>query len=122
MPVRRAMGGAMDKSVTESLAQFCIAQRNAFDPDAWCVGGANDRVALALAAYYLSMTSWYGYAEELERIAAATHTLTERNLDLFRVSQTIGFDLLHFSFAVRTGIVRARSKQEHSLPRMNLAA
>lgn len=54
---------------SRAMAEFCAEQRDAFDARAWLSCSAANRVAVAATAKYLSMTSWYGYADELERIA-----------------------------------------------------
>lgn len=112
----------MDRSATESLVQFCIVQRNAFAADDWRQRFECDGEAVALAAKYLSMTSWYGHEEELERIAATTHLLVESSLGLYRESQTIGFDLPYFAATVRIGVTQARFEQEARRTSANLAA
>jgi len=112
----------MDRHATESLAQFCIAQRNAFDADGWHLRFDIDGEAVALAAKYLSMTSWYGHEEELERIAATIHLPAESSLGLYRESRAIGFDLPYFSATVRIGITQARVDHETSQTTANLAA
>jgi hypothetical protein len=95
-------------AITDSLVQFCIAQSDEFNPDDWDVQFAMNQKALALAAKYLSMTSWYGHEEELERIVAATQDVVESSFGLHRESQAIGFDLPYFSYMVRFGIAQAR--------------
>jgi len=94
----------MNISATQSLVQFCIAQRNAFDADAWHAQSNIDPKAVGLAAKYLSMTSWYGHEEELAHIAVALQGRAESSLGLYRESQEIGFDLPYFSVRVRIGI------------------
>jgi hypothetical protein len=101
-------------AITESLAQFCIAQSDKFNPDDWDVQFAMNRKALALAAKYLSMTSWYGHEVELELIVAATQVVGESSLGLYRESQVIGFDLPYFSYTVRAGIAQARIRREEA--------
>jgi hypothetical protein len=96
-------------SSTESLAQFCIAQRDAFNRDDWYARFNIDSKAVALAAKYLSMTSWYGHEEELEQIAVAMDTFGNSYGPL-RESRAIGFDLPHFSYTVRSGIAQAHMK------------
>jgi hypothetical protein len=87
------------------LAQFCIAQRSDFDPDEWYRRFDADAGAIALVAKYLSMTSWYGHDEELERIAAKMHVAAADNSSwLFREAKAIDFDLLYFSIKLRIGI------------------
>jgi hypothetical protein len=97
--------------ITDSLAQFCIAQRDAFNRDDWYARFNVDRKAVALAARYLSMTSWYGHEEELEQIAVATDAF-DNSYGLHRESQAIGFDLPHFSYTVRSGIAQAHIRQQ----------
>jgi hypothetical protein len=101
-------------AVTESLTQFCIAQSERFNPDDWGAQLAKNRKALALAAKYLSMTSWYGHEIELDRIVAATQVVGESSLGLYHEAQAIGFDLPYFSYTVRSGITRARMGREEA--------
>lgn len=93
----------METRTTESLAQFCIAQRSAFDCDDWYLRFASDGEAVALAARYLSLTDWYGHEEELERIASKMHFFVDTGCSLYRESQVIGFDLPYFSARVHPG-------------------
>jgi hypothetical protein len=97
--------------IAESLAQFCIAQSDAFSRDDWYARFNIEGDAVALAARYLSMTSWYGHEEELEQIAVTTDVLESSN-GLHRESRAIGFDLAHFSYTVRSGIAQAHIKQQ----------
>lgn len=96
--------------ITESLAQFCIAQRDAFNRDDWYARFNIDSRAVALAAKYLSMTSWYGHEEELEQIAVAMNAF-DNSYGLLCGFRTIDFDLPHFSYTVRRGIAHAHIKQ-----------
>lgn len=98
----------MDRQSAESLAQFCIDQRSAFDARQWLARKAVDGRAVALAAKYLSMTSWYGHEEELERIAVEVYTSDGPSGALFSESKSLDFDLPHFSTTVRLGIARQR--------------
>jgi hypothetical protein len=98
-------------STNDSLAQFCIAQRDAFNRDDWYARFKIDSKAVALAAKYLSMTSWYGHEEELEQIAVATGAFANGHGPL-RESRAVGFDLPHFSYTVRSGIAQAQIKQQ----------
>ena len=95
--------------ITESLAQFCIAQRDAFNSDDWYARFNVDSKAVALAAKYLSMTSWYGHEDELEQIAVSMDAF-DNGYGPLRESRAIGFDLLHFSYTVRSGIAQAHIK------------
>lgn len=96
-------------SDVESLVQFCVDQRRAFDIAAWFAKFEEEGEPVALAAKYLSMTSWYGHEAELERVAAATHVFADNSNGLHRESQAIGFDLHHFSIRVRLGIAQQRT-------------
>lgn len=98
----------MDRHATELLAQFCIAQRIAFDAHDWIKRMAVDGDAVALAAKYLSMTSWYGHEFELEEIAAGTRLFVDNSSGLHRESKAADFDLPYFSAKVRLGIAQAQ--------------
>lgn len=99
----------MKRQGAESLAQFCIAQRNAFDPQQWLARRDTDGKALALAAKYLSMTSWYGHEAELEGIALQIYA--DVGDSLFKESRSLEFDLPHFSTTVRLGIAQLRDRR-----------
>lgn len=94
----------MDRQATESLARFCIEQRNDLDPDDWYQRSESDGKAVALAARFLSMTSWYGHDDELVEIAAKIDPALEANPSLYSQAQAMGFDWPHFSTTVRIGI------------------
>jgi hypothetical protein len=100
----RAMGRLKD-----TLAQFCVDQREAFDAAAWLRKFEEQGEAVALVAKYLSMTSWYGHEAELERVCAAMHAFADNSNGLHRESRALSFDLHSFSVRVRLGLARARS-------------
>jgi hypothetical protein len=101
----------MDKQAFDSLIQFCADQVNAFDPRAWTDRRAVDGKAIAMAAKYLSMTSWYGHEIALEGIAATTQGDFAGGAGFDRELQAMGFDLGHFSAAVRYAIVLRQEAQ-----------
>lgn len=102
----------MDRqAAAKSLAQFCIAQRSAFDAGQWLARRQIDGKAVALAAKYLSMTSWYGHEEELERIAVAIYARGVGDDALFSESKSQDFDLPYFSTTVRLGVAQLRADQ-----------
>ncbi len=107
----------MDRHATDLLAQFCIAQRKAFDPQDWHVRFDIDGEAVALAAKYLSMTSWYGHEDELEEIVAQTQVFGENSAGLHRESRAMDFDLPYFSAKVRLGIAAAQTKTQPRIER-----
>ncbi len=91
----------MNIQQTDALALFCAEQYYAFNADAWSRPSTEDADAATVAAMYLSMTSWYGHEDALERIAADAR-LTHINGEEFRrASQSVGFDLARFSGMVR---------------------
>ena len=98
----------MDKHAFECLVRFCIEQRNAFAARDWVDHTDIDAKTLTLVARYLSMTSWYGYEEELERIAARSPNSAVDTPLLYRESREIGFDLPRFSAMMRIGIAQSR--------------
>lgn len=99
----------MDRQAAEALAQFCIDQRDAFDAGQWLARRDKDGKALALAAKYLSMTSWYGHEAELEGIAVEVYASVGDSL--FSESKAVEFDLPHFSTTVRLGVARQRDRR-----------
>ena len=102
----------MDRqAAAQSLAQFCIAQRSAFDSRQWLARKHIDGKAVALAAKYLSMTSWYGHEAELERIAVAIFARGVGEEALFSESKSQDFDLPNFSTTVRLGVAQLRVDQ-----------
>lgn len=101
----------MDRQTTDSLAQFCASQHTDFAAADWQVWSDIDEDAVALAAKYLSMTSWYGHGEELEEIAMKNH-FSEKGSGLHRESQAISFDLPYFSVKVRVSVVRRQLEPE----------
>lgn len=101
----------MNKRAFDSLTQFCADQSNAFDPRAWTGRSAVDGKAVAMAAKYLSMTSWYGHEAALEGIAATIQGDIANGAGFYRELEAIGFDLGHFSAAVRCGIALRQEAQ-----------
>jgi len=94
----------MDKLALDSLAQFCAEQAGPFDPEVWTDRAAIDGKGLAVVAKYLSMTSWYGYEEQLECIAASIDTGVSELAGFQRQVLAIGLDLTRFSALVRRAI------------------
>lgn len=94
----------MDAPAVESLAQFCADQFSPFDPEAWTGKSSIDGKTLAVAAKYLSMTSWYGHEEELERIAGRADATILNISGFHREAQAIGLDLTSLSAKVRLRI------------------
>ena len=97
----------MDTPTCEALAQFCADQRYAFDARAWWTRARSEKSAVAVAARYLSMTSWYGHEDELKEIADASADIGA-SACLQRESQAAGLDLARFSVAVRSVIALRR--------------
>jgi hypothetical protein len=100
----------------QSLAQFCIAQRGAFDSREWLARKHIDGKAVALAAKYLSMTSWYGHEDELERIAVAIYARSVGEEALFSESKSQDFDLPYFSTTVRICVAQIRTERPPLTP------
>ena len=94
----------------DALAQFCADQFARFDPQQWLKRIPVDGRLLALAAKYLSMTSWYGYEEHLESIAAQADEMTASAVGFNSESQALGFDLASFSISVRCAIAARQKK------------
>ena len=104
----------MNNQAYESIAQFCVEQHTRFDPQAWRRRGAADRKLVAVAAKYLSMTSWFGYEEQLERIAVDIDAGVADSQEFNRELGSIGLDLALFSASVRCGIASRRQPPAQS--------
>jgi hypothetical protein len=106
----------MNTQAYESIAQFCVEQHGRFDAQAWKRRGAADKKLVAVAAKYLSMTSWFGHEDQLEQIAvdmdSALADDSQFNLEL----GSIGFDLALFSASVRCGIASRRAPAANPRP------
>lgn len=110
----------MNTQAYESIAQFCVEQYDNFDPQAWKRRGVADRKLVAVAAKYLSMTSWFGYESELEQIADEIDAALADSAEFNRELGSIGLDLALFSASVRCGIA---ARKTHVLqPRANAPA
>jgi len=83
------------------LARFCASQRTAFDLRAWLAERTIDRRDLAIAALYLSMTSWYGYEGSLKRIAEELHPGIASGGVFSAEMLAMDFDLARFSATTR---------------------
>jgi len=86
----------MGKPALTYLARFCASQRTAFDLRAWLSQRSIDRRNLAIAALYLSMTSWYGYEGSLRRIAEELRPGIASGEVFSEEMQAMEFDLAHF--------------------------
>jgi len=100
----------MDAQAYRSITQFCVDQHGKFDALAWKRRSAADRKLVAAAAKYLSMTSWFGYEDQLERIAMDIDASFASGSDFNRELGAIGFDLALFSASVRYGIAARRTQ------------
>ena len=96
----------MGKKALTSLARFCASQRTAFDLRAWLGERTIDRRDLAIAALYLSMTSWYGYEGSLRRIAEELHPGIASGGVFSEQMREMDFDLADFSATTRYLIYR----------------
>lgn len=94
----------MNQQESEALAQFCADQYYAFDARAWHQRSQYDRNASTVAALYLSMTSWYGHEDELERVAAGALALHTSGEDFRGSARASSFDSARFSAMVRSEI------------------
>jgi hypothetical protein len=95
----------MAKHALAPLVRFCAGQARTFDPGAWRESESLDRKTLAVAAKYLSMTSWYGHESALERVAEELRPEMSSPEQFHREATAIGFELSYFSVAVRYQIV-----------------
>ncbi len=98
----------MEKQALDTLTLFCAGQQDAFDRRAWLGQAAIDAKAIAVLAKYLSMTSWYGHEEDLERVAIELDSGVAKREGFEREARAVGFDMRHFSTAIRYEIARRR--------------
>lgn len=101
----------MERHALETLTRFCAGQQDAFDRRAWLGQAAIDAKAVAVLAKYLSMTSWYGHEEDLERVAIELDSGVAKREGFEREARAIGFDVSHFSTAIRHEIARRRMQR-----------
>ncbi len=94
----------MDTKSLDSIAHFCVDQYSAFDANAWIRRGDTDGKLVAVAAKYLSTTSWFGNKSSLERIATQIHPDVDSITKFNRELRAIGMDMTLFSETVRCGI------------------
>lgn len=97
----------MDTQEFEELVQFCAEQHFAFDAEKWLLNNFQNSHTTFVAAKYLSMTSWYGYAEQLENISARAQEIPENNS---RIPPAGDFDIARFSGVTRLKIAQIRAK------------
>lgn len=107
----------MDRQAIDRLARFCASQSGRFDIQAWLGFSEADTKAVGLAARYLSMTSWYGYEDDLAEIAGklGVDADVSDSIGLYLEARTLGFDLSYFSAAVRLGIARTQGRSAHEM-------
>ena len=106
----------MNEQESAALAQFCADQYFAFDAHAWHKRSLYDHHASTVAAMYLSMTSWYGHEDELERIASDSRVLHTSGEAFRRVAQASTFDPEQFSKRVRFEIGLRRAGNDSVVP------
>ena len=99
----------MDTQAYDSIVQFCVEQHVNFDVQAWRRRSAADRKLIAVTAKYLSMTSWFGHEDQLERLAVEFDPCLVDSSEFDRESGAIGFNLAFFSSAVRFGIAARKA-------------
>lgn len=91
----------MDEPDFQSLTQFCAEQFSAFESDAWIRICPFNRQVIAVTSKYLSMTSWYGHADELERIAFGIDASILNVSQLHLKTLAIGLNLMTLSASLR---------------------
>ncbi|MBP9217984.1 MAG: hypothetical protein KBD39_05765 [Sterolibacterium sp.] len=104
----------MDRPTTHCLAKFCVDQSHCFEAQDWLHLDSIDPKSVALAARYLSMTSWYGHEEILADIADRIEpSRCNDSACLCREAEQIGFDLPYFSYTVRLGLTQTRRQTQN---------
>ena len=103
----------MDKQTLDSLARFCAAQRYAFDIRVWLSQRVFDTKVLAVAAKFLSMTSWYGHEDELTQICEHLHAGVVTREWFDQEADAIGFDMGNFSATTRYRFAKISANSEN---------
>ena len=106
----------MNSQAYESIAQFCVEQHGRFDPYAWKRRSVADRKLVAVTAKYLSMTSWFGHEDHLERIAVDIDAGLADDREFNKELGSIGLDLALFSASVRGGIASRKAPAAQAAP------
>ena len=102
----------MDKQTLDSLARFCAAQRYAFDIRVWLSQRVFDTKVLAVAAKFLSMTSWYGHEDELTQICERLHAGVVTREWFDQEADAMGFDMGNFSATTRYRFAKISADSE----------
>ena len=110
----------MNTQAYESIAQFCVEQHDRFDSQAWKRRSVADRRLVAVAAKYLSMTSWFGHEDQLEQIAVDIDAALAEDGQFNRELGSIGLDLALFSATVRCGIASRKAPVSKPAPPLKL--
>ena len=101
----------MNRQTADQLADFCIRQRQAFNLGDWQGRDPAEARNLGLVAKYLSMTSWYGYEDELEQVAARNLPGEQNDLGQVRELLLMDLDLRYFSAKLRCAIADSQARQ-----------
>lgn len=94
----------MTREAESQLLDFCVAQRGAFDANAWACFNAVSEMELAATARYLAGVDWFGHQKTLARVADQLTTLNFEEL-----TQRADFDPGRFK-----GLLQARLVYGHN--------
>lgn len=96
----------MYRDVEMALLEFCAAQSEVFDPEAWCGLDARiPRETLAAAAWFLAMNgpAWFGHADALVQVASRLAP----DKDFVELARIARFDYQRFGNSLRVRIRHA---------------
>lgn len=94
----------MNRLTESELLGFCVQQRDRVDLNAWVAAGNDQPERLAMVAFLLASTPWYGSRDILLRIADRLRPDTVNdfgglvralNFDCARFVQSLGTQLAH---------------------------
>lgn len=100
------MSANPDTPGVDELVGFCAAQQDHFDLGAWNTFAEGRRAHLALAAFFLAATGWYGHEEHLFSLAESLHPGAGDNFA--EQSERLGFNYSLFAELLKREILHAR--------------
>lgn len=98
----------MNRQSLSALAKFCVEQHETFSASAWTTRCGVDAIALAKAAEYLSLTSWYGHEEALASVASHLRADLARRVATNGEETAEDLQLAEFSIATRYLLAQRR--------------
>lgn len=90
----------MNRLTESELLGFCVQQRQHVDVEDWVTAGKDQPERLALVAFLLASTPWYGSRDLLLRVAERLRPLAVK--DYSELVQALNFDCARFVQSLQT--------------------